>query len=70
MNSVETGRVEIFVEIGEGLDTGRTGWSGNIELEEGKEGIEVDLAVQCLKGKQDSLKTTTLETKQVLEAKS
>ena len=38
--------------------------------EEEEEGIGIDLEDQCLKGRMDSLKTTSLETKQVLEAKS
>ena len=40
-----------------------------MEWEE-EEGTELDFEDQCLKGKMDSLKTTSLETKQVLEAKS
>ena len=61
VNSAETGRVK---------DSAETGWDGKTELEGVKEGMGLDLEVQCLKGKQDSLKTTSLETKQVLEAKS
>ena len=44
------------------LDFGMTGCIGNMELEE-EEGIGTDLEDQCLKGKMDSLKTTSLEKK-------
>ena len=59
-----------FAETGRVKDSAETGWDGKTESEGVKEGMGLDLEVQCLKGKQDSLKTTSLETKQVLEAKS
>ena len=70
VNSIETGRVKDSAETGDERDSGRTNWDGKTESEGVKEGVGLDLEVQCLKGKQDSLKTTSLETKQVLEAKS
>ena len=70
VNSIETRRVKDSVETADERDSGRTNWDGKTESEGVKEGVGLDLEVQCLKGKQDSLKTTSLETKQVLEAKS
>ena len=70
VNSIETGRVKDSAETGDERDSGRTNWDGKTESEGVKEGVGLDLEVQCLKGKQDSLKTTSLETKQVLKAKS
>ena len=70
VNSIETGRVKDSAETGDERDSGRTNWDGKTESDGVKEGVGLDLEVQCLKGKQDSLKTTSLETKQVLEAKS
>ena len=70
VNSAEIGRVKDFAKTGDERDSGRIDWDGKTESEGVKEGMGLDLEVQCLKGKQDSLKTTSLETKQVLEAKS
>ena len=44
-------------------------WGGKIREEFGVEGM-IDLEVQCLKGKMNSLKMTSLDKKTVLEAKS
>ena len=70
VNSAEIGRVKDSAKTGDERDSGRIDWDGKTESEGVKEGMGLDLEVQCLKGKQDSLKTTSLETKQVLEAKS
>ena len=70
VNSAETGRVKDSAKTGDERDSGRTDWDGKTESKGVKEGMGLDLEVQCLKGKKDSLKTTSLETKQVLEAKS
>ena len=51
MNSAKTGRVERCTETGEELDLGRTGLGGNIESEDEKEGIGVDLVVTMFKRK-------------------
>ena len=42
VNSAETGRVK---------DSAETGWDGKTESEGVKEGMRLDLEVQCLKGK-------------------
>ena len=58
-----------FVETEGELDSGIIVCIENMEWEKEK-GTKLDFEDQCLKGKMDSLKTTSLETKQVLESKS
>ena len=58
-----------FVETEGELDSSIIVCIENMEWEKEKE-TKLDFEDQCLKGKMDSLKTTSLETKQVLESKS
>ena len=51
VNSAKTGRVKDSAETGDERDSGTTDWDGKIELEGVKEGMGLDLEVQCLKGK-------------------
>ena len=50
-------------------ESGMIGWEGNM-LGQEEMGTDLELDNQCLKGKILSLKTTSLETKQVIVAKS
>ena len=63
----EKGR-ENSAKIGE-VTSGTEVWGGKIKEEDGTEGM-TNLDVQCLKGKVNSLKMTSLDKKTVLEAKS